>query len=166
MNEYQTTFGSLKDYEKGSLSIINDNPKHYVFSNVFEVAEKSAPYEKVVVAINMEYTIEVLRAEGQSPWFANAHDETAVVMDGVVRVDLVKLDDPDRRVPAGHQGAVRLEGSPGGRKMGYLVCKRGHQALLPAGCAYRFTALETGVILMQTMLGDLSVQKWSEICYQ
>jgi hypothetical protein len=165
MNQYHTAFGSLRNYEKGSIEIVNDNPKHYVFSNVFEVAAKSAAYEKVVVAVNMEYTIEVLRAEGQSPWFANAHDETAVVMDGLVRVELRKLR-PESHVPAGHQGAVRLEGDPEGQKMGYLICKRGHQALLPAGCAYRFTALETGVLLMQTMLGDLSVQKWSEICYQ
>ena len=40
---FHTTFGSLSSYEKGHLEIINDNPKYYVFSNVFEVASKSRP---------------------------------------------------------------------------------------------------------------------------
>ena len=48
--------------------------------------------------------------------------------------------------------------------MGRIRLKRGHQALLPAGCGYRFTATRLGVILQQTMLGELSRQKWNEIC--
>ena len=80
MSEYQTVFASLKDYTKGSLEIVNDNPKHYVFSNVFDVATKSKPYEKVAVAVNVEYVIEAIRAEGVSTWFAAAHDEVVVVM--------------------------------------------------------------------------------------
>jgi len=166
MSEYQTVFGSLKDYSKGSLEIINDNPKYYVFSNVFEVAAKSRPYEKVAVAVNMEYVIEAVRAEGVSPWFAAAHDEFAIVMDGEVRVDLLKLDAPAKVVAPGHQGAVKIEGTPAGRNMGYVVLKRGHQVLLPEGAAYRFTALQTGAMIMQTILGDLTVQKWDQICYQ
>ena len=75
MSEYQTVFASLKDYTKGSLEIVNDNPKYYVFSNVFDVASKSKPYEKVAVAVNVEYVIEAIRAEGVSTWFAAAHDE-------------------------------------------------------------------------------------------
>jgi hypothetical protein len=166
MSEFQTVFGSLNDYQKGELKIINDDPKNYVFSNIFEVASKSKPYEKVVVAINLEYVIEVVRAEGVSDWFAVAHDEFAIVMDGEVRVDLVKLDNPNATVAPDKQGAVKLKGEPVGKKMGYIVCKRGHQALLPAGSAYRFTAQKTGVMMIQTMQGDLSVQKWADICYK
>lgn len=166
MSEFQTVFGSLNDYTKGELKIINDDPKHYVFSNIFDVASKSKPYEKVVVAINLEYVIEAVRAEGVSDWYAVAHDEFAIIMDGEVRIDLVKLDNPNAVVPADKQGAVKVKGEPVGKKMGHIVCKRGHQALLPAGAAYRFTATKTGVMMMQTVLGDLSVQKWAEICYK
>ena len=162
----RTVFGSLKDYIKGDLEIINDNPKYYAFSNVFEVADKSAPYEKVVVALNLGYVLETLRAEGQSPWFAASHDEFAIVLDGEVRVDLVKLAEPDKFVAPDKQGTVRIPGEPVGKKMGYIKASRGHQVLLPKGAAYRFDAQKPGVILMQTILGDLSVQKWSEICYK
>ena len=166
MSEFQTVFGSLNDYTKGELKIINDDPKHYVFSNIFDVASKSKPYEKVVVAINLEYVIEAVRAEGVSDWFAVAHDEFAIIMDGEVRIDLVKLDNPNAVVAPDKQGAVKVKGEPVGKKMGYIVCKRGHQALLPAGAAYRFTATKTGVMMMQTVIGDLSVQKWADICYK
>ena len=93
MAEYQTRFGSLSDYEKGGVTIINDDPKNYVFSNVFEVADKSSPYERVAVAKNFEYVIESVRAEGVSSWYSAAHDEFAVAMDYPVTVELVKLDD-------------------------------------------------------------------------
>ena len=63
MSTFVTRFGSLDQYEKGHIEIINDNPKNYVFSNVFEVAGKSKPYEKVAVAKNLEYVIEAIRAE-------------------------------------------------------------------------------------------------------
>jgi hypothetical protein len=56
-----TVFGSLKDYRKGSIEITQGSPRHYVFSNIFEVAANSAPYEKVVVGKNLEYVIETLR---------------------------------------------------------------------------------------------------------
>ena len=71
MSDYQTVFGSLSNYEKGHIEIINDKPKHYAFSNIFEVAEKSAPYEKVAVAKNLENIIEAIRAEGESEWYTN-----------------------------------------------------------------------------------------------
>jgi hypothetical protein len=48
--------------------------------------------------------------------------------------------------------------------MGYVVLRKGHQALLPAGCAYRFAAGKPGVALVQTVLGELSVEKWADIC--
>jgi hypothetical protein len=48
--------------------------------------------------------------------------------------------------------------------MGHVVLRKGHQAMLPAGCAYRFTARKPGVALVQTILGELSVQKWADVC--
>jgi hypothetical protein len=162
----QTIFGSLNNYMKGDLEIIDDDPKHYAFSNVFEVASKSKPYEKVVVALNMGYVLETLRAEGTSPWFAAAHDEFAIVLDGSVEVSLVKLNDPDSVVAPDKQGSVLVKGEPAGRKMGWVKASRGHQVLLPKGAAYRFSAKAPGVLMMQTILGDLSVQKWAEICYK
>ena len=161
--EFQTVFGSLQDYQKGELEIINDNPKNYAFSNVFDVASRSAAYEKVVVAINLGYVLETLRAEGTSPWFAASHDEFAIVMDGEIEVELLKLDAP--AAPAAKKGAIALTGTPAGRRMGHVKCKRGHQVLLPAGAAYLFKAARPGVILLQTIEGELSKQKWREICY-
>jgi hypothetical protein len=166
MSSFNTVFASLEDYVKGDLEIINDNPKYYAFSNVFDVASRSKPYEKVVVALNLGYVIETLRAEGVSDWFTAAHDEFAIVMDGEVEVELVKLQEPEKIAPPDKQGSVRVPGTPSGKKMGYIKCKRGHQALLPKGAAYRFRATKPGVLLMQTILGELSVQKWAEICYK
>ena len=43
MPEYVTKFGSLNDYEKGTVEVIDGDPKHYAFSNLFEVAANSKP---------------------------------------------------------------------------------------------------------------------------
>src|SRR6185295_19907796 len=89
---YKTTFGSLEHYEKGCVQPIADDVRHYAFSNCFEIASKSKPYEKVVFGQNQIYVLETLRAEGSSPWYTSAHDEFALVMDGEVEVHLVQLD--------------------------------------------------------------------------
>ena len=60
---YQTVFGSLDAYEKGSIEV-NDDLKHYAFSNIFEVAGKSKPFERVAVAKNIEYVAEVTKVDG------------------------------------------------------------------------------------------------------
>jgi hypothetical protein len=163
---FHTTFGALSSYEKGHLEIINDNPKYYVFSNVFEVASKSKPYEKVAVAKNLEYVVECVRAEGTSPWYAASHDEFCVVMDGEVTVEYVKLDDHAAVAPGGKEGTVMLSGEPKGKRMGTIQLKRGHQALLPKSAAYRFVAARPSVMIWQTIKGPLTVEKWGEICYQ
>jgi hypothetical protein len=160
-----TVFGSLSSYVKGDLEILEGDPKHYVFSNVFEVASKAKPYEKVAVALNLGYVIEALRAEGCSEWFAASHDEFAIVMDGHVTVELIQLEEPDVVAPSGVHGTVRVVGTPRGRKMGRIIAGRGHQVLLPKGAAYRFQADRPGVLLLQTILGQLTVQKWRQICY-
>lgn len=162
MTQYQTKFGSLQDYEKGRVEIVDDDPKNYVFSNIFDVASKAAPYERVAVGKNFEYVIEAVRAEGTSGWFAADHDEFALTMDGEIEVHLVKLDKP--AAVAGSQGAILLEGLPEGRKMGRLVLRRGHMGLLPRGSAYRFHADTPAAMMIQTIAGPVTVQKWAEIC--
>jgi hypothetical protein len=162
--QFTTHFASLSNFERGSIEVIKGDAKHYAFSNVFDVASRSAPFEKVVVAKNLEYVIEILRAEGQSEWFAAAHDEFAVALDGYVEVEFLKLDHRVAIAPAATEGTVKAGPNPAGRRMGAIYLKRGHQALLPAGAAYRFKAQQPGVIMLQTLRGELSVEKWGEIC--
>lgn len=166
MSEYKTIFGSLDDYQQGEIELISGDVKHYTFSNIFAVASKSKPYEKVVVGKNLEYVMEAIRAEGTSPWYACSHDEFVIDMDGDITIELVKLADPNSVAPRDREGTVPVHGEPAGKKMGTIKLKRGHQALLPAGAAYRFHSSRPGVLLMQTILGVLSVQKWAEICLQ
>jgi hypothetical protein len=160
-----TQFGSLNDFRKGGVEIIHDDPRNYVFSNVFEVAAGSAPYERVAVAKNLEYVIEACRAEGTSPWFVCAHDEFVLALDGTIEVHLSGLADPDAFAPPDSHGA-RLLGDqmPDGPKMGRIVLKRGHMALLPVRIAYRFQADEPAAMIFQTIQGPLTIERWSEIC--
>lgn len=164
MPQYTTDFGSIDSYQKGGVQVIDDNPKNYVFSNMFEVAAKSRPYERVAIAKNFEYVIETARAEGTSPWWACAHDEFVVCMDGRCEVELVKLDDPDSLVNPDSEGAHRLAGEPVGRKMGRIVLGMGHMAMLPVGSAYRFKADKACTLMLQTIDGPETVHKWAEIC--
>jgi hypothetical protein len=168
MATYRTVFGSLDKYEKGTIEIINDDPKHYVYSNVFEVVARSRPYEKIAIAKNLEYVIEAIRAEGQSRWMSCAHDEFVVVMDGEVDVELIKLAPATKAdaKPDVKGGSVLINGEPEGKKMGRMRLKRGHQALLPQGAAYRFTATRASAMIQQTQKGDLTVEKWGEICFR
>ena len=161
--QYRTWFGSLDSFEKGGVEVIDDNPKNYVFSNMFEVASMSKPYEKIAVGKNIQYVLEVLRAEGTSEWRTAAHDEFALVMDGEVEVHLVKLDDPSV-VPADKSGSIALQGEPKGQRMGHVRATRGHMTLLPVGAAYQFRAVRPGVILLQTIAGDDTQFRWAEIC--
>jgi hypothetical protein len=165
MSRFVTTFGSLAHYERGTIEIINDRAEHYAFSNMFDVAAHSEPYEKVAVAKNLEYVIETIRAEGVSGWMAASHDEFCIVMDGEVEVEFVKLDRPQKVAPEGKDGTVAVSGDPEGRRMGVVRLKRGHQALLPKGVAYRYVARFPSVLIQQTLKGDLTVEKWSAICH-
>ena len=160
--EYRTRFGSLQHYDKGGVEVVNDDARNYVFSNIFEVASRSKPYEKVAVGKNIEYVIEAIRAEGTSGWRAPAQDEFALVMDGEVEIRLLKLD--KAAVPAGAVGSVGLAGTPAGRKMGVVRARRGHMTLLPVGSAYQFHAAKPGVVLLQTMACADTVERWAEIC--
>ncbi len=166
MAQQATVFGSLDDYQQGSAEVISGDVKHYAFSNVYAVAAASEPYEKVVVGKNLEYVLEAIRMEGTSPWYACSHDEFVLNMDGEVEISFVKLDSPDTIAPHSKEGTVLVAGEPVGKKMGIIRLRKGHQAILPRGAAYRFTAAKPGVLLQQTVLGELSVQKWAEICMQ
>jgi len=85
-------------------------------------------------------------------------------MDGEVQIDLVKLEGEQIVPDAEHNGAVLVKGEPKGARMGWMKLKRGHQALLPKNSAYRFQAARPAVIVLQTCKGDLSVERWAEIC--
>ncbi len=161
---YQTRFGSLKSFAKGRVEGIEDDVKHYAFSNCFEIASKSRPYEKVVFGKNQIYVLEVLRSEGTSPWFTCAHDEFVLNMDTDVEVHLIKLDASQTVPDAEKNGAVLVDGPPRGANMGWMKLKRGHQGMLPGNTAYQFRAAQPGVLILQTCLGDLSVEKWADIC--
>jgi mannose-6-phosphate isomerase-like protein (cupin superfamily) len=68
-------------------------------------------------------------------------------------------------VAEGKEGTVKLAGDPKGTNMGWVKCKRGHMALLPKGAAYQFRNTgKPGVLLVQTILGENTVEKWAEIC--
>ena len=161
---YQTVFGSLDRYEKGGVQIIGDDVRHYAFSNCFEIATKARPYEKVVFGQNQIYVLETLRAEGDSRWYTCAHDEFALCMDGEVEIHLIKLDAAQTVSDPEHNGAVLVDGEPQGARMGWLKIGRGHQAMLPKNTAYRFRAAKPAVIVLQTCKGDLSIERWAEIC--
>jgi hypothetical protein len=154
---YRTVFGSLDRYEKGGV-------QNYAFSNCFDIASRSKPYEKVVFGQNQIYVLETLRAEGESPWYTCAHDEFALVMDGEVEINLVKLEGEQLVPDPEHDGAVLVNDTPKGPKMGWMKLKRGHQALLPKNSAYRFKAAKPAVVVLQTCKGDLSIERWAEIC--
>src|ERR1700675_4390645 len=141
MSDYVTRFGSLDSYTKGGVEIIDDDPKHYTFSNIFEVASKAKPYQKIAVAKNIQYVVEVQRAEGTPAGLA-----------------------APSVVPSGTDGSIRLAGKPEGKPMGTVKARRGHLTLLPAGAAYQFQADRPGVILLQTVAGKDTEFRWAEIC--
>ena len=120
---YNTHIGSLDAYEKGVIEL-KDDLRKYAFSNIFEVAGSARPFDRIAVAQNLEYVAEVIRVEGDSPWYAAPHDEFAIVMDGEVTFNFVKLEDD--QVPSHEGGAARLGGKPNGPAMGRVIARRGH----------------------------------------
>ncbi|MGH9055918.1 MAG: hydroxyquinol 1,2-dioxygenase [Acidimicrobiales bacterium] len=159
--DYVTRMGSLHDFTKGGVQIISGDPRHYAFSNIFEVARSSMPWEAVAVAKNMEYVLEVVRAEGQSGWRSSRHDQTALVMDGTATVHLVK---PADEVSGSPSGSFALPGEPPGQTMGRVTASRGHLVLLPARAAYQITSEHPAVLLVQTKRGPDTIERWAEIC--
>ena len=78
---------------------------------------------------------------------------------------LVQLEAEQTVADTEKNGAVLVQGEPRGKKMGWMKLTRGHQGMLPKNTAYQFrVAGDPGVLVVQTCKGDLSVEKWSEIC--
>jgi hypothetical protein len=48
--------------------------------------------------------------------------------------------------------------------MGRISARRGHMVLLPAGRCYRMHAPQPAVILLQTIAGPDTIERWGEIC--
>ena len=161
---YHTQFGSIDRYEKGRVEIIGDDARHYAFSNCFEVAGNARPYEKIVTAINQIYVLETLRAEGESPWYTCAHDEFALCMDGEVEIHLINLDPGQQVQDQEKNGAQLVAGEPKGEKMGWMKLSRGHQGMLPKNTAYQFRSGSPSVVVLQTCKGELSQERWADIC--
>lgn len=159
---YTTRFGSLADYEKGEIDLIDDDPKRYAFSNIFEVAQHAKPYEKVAVGKNRQYVLEAIRAEGTSEWRTAPHDEFALIMDGEVEIRLRKVG-PGDGGPTAKRGSNVLSGEPTGPAMGKVIGRRGHMTLLPVGAAYQFHAERPSVILLQTQDGPDTLYRWADI---
>lgn len=158
---YRTHVGSLDSYEKGLIEL-DDDLRKYAFSNIFEVAGGAAPFERVAVVQNLDYVAEVMRVEGESPWYAAPHDEFALVMDGEVVFNFVKLE--NGQSPTHDGGAVQLGAKPNGPVMGRVTARRGHQVLLPQGAAYQLVSGRPAVAIIQTVDGPVTVKRWSDIC--
>jgi sarcosine oxidase gamma subunit len=162
VTKYKTVFASLDKFEKGGVEVINDDPKNYVFSNMFEVASQSKPWEKVAIARNVEYVLEAIRAEGVSEWRVTPHDEFAIVVDGEVVIEL--LDPESTLVDPTSSGSIAVQGEPKGVVMGKITARRGHLALLPAGKCYRMIADHPSVVILQTVMGPDTIERWAQIC--
>ena len=162
MTMYSTAFASIDNYQKGGLQLLDDDAKRYVFSNIFDVAANSKDYQRTVVAKNLDYTIECIRAAGDSDWYICAHDEFVVAMDYDVEVHFKKVSSdvfPDDE----KDGSVVADAS-NGTFMGKVTLKRGHMALLPENVAYSFKAEKPATLMLQSILGELSEQRWADIC--
>jgi len=158
---YATRLGSLASYEKGGVEVIDDDPKNYAFSNIFEVASLAKPFELVAVGKNFEYVLEAVRVEGTSGWRAAAHDQSALVLDGEVEFTLKTLPE-GHPLPESGSGSVADDAPE--TLMGRVTARRGHLTLLPAGRAYRYASHAPVVLLIQTIAGPDTQFRWAEIC--
>jgi hypothetical protein len=114
--QYTTSFSSIDSYEKGGVQIIDDDLKNFVFSNIYEVTATHKPYERIVVGKNLDYTLEAVRAEGTSPWYACAHDEFVIAMDHNVEVHFMELGDTSK-IDDEQDGSFKLTAQPLGKKI-------------------------------------------------
>src|SRR5256885_17203504 len=113
MVTYVTRFGSLDQYEKGGVEVIDDDPRHYAFSNIFEVASMSKPYEKVTVGKNLEYVLEAIRADGTSEWRGGG-PQGGPPRPGAAGGGRVRRQQDARPPPARAAGSPRARGPGGG----------------------------------------------------
>lgn len=77
-----TVFGSLADYRKGGVQVIDDSAKNCVFSNVFETAANSAPWvdRDFIQRFDSEELMGVFRGM-VSDWTNHGYDPFAAPME-------------------------------------------------------------------------------------
>ena len=93
----------------------------------------------------------------------DAHDEAALVMDGEVEVHLVKPDQP--LVAEGKEGSVKLSGRAEGEEDGLGEdSPRAHGAVAQGRGVSVPQHSEPGVVLLQTIKGENTIERWAEIC--
>ena len=65
LQSYTTRFGSLDDYQKGEIDIIDDDPTRYAFSNMFEVSAgmRSRGFEGARLNLRQERAILLMHQE-------------------------------------------------------------------------------------------------------
>ena len=139
---YTTRFGSLADYEKGEIELIDDDPKHYAFSNIFEVAAQLEALREGRRRQEHASTCSRRSApRARREWRTAPHDEFALVMDGEVEIHLRQARRRAGGPTAGRDGSIALDGRAGRPADGHgHRAGRGHMTLLPAGAAYQFHA--------------------------
>jgi hypothetical protein len=134
MATYTTTFGSLDDYEKGGVEVINDDPRPTSSRTCSRSRATPKPYEKVAVAKNMEYVLETIRAEGTSRVAGHPARRVRARHRRHRRVELLDPTDP-RRPRCGRLD--RVDGEPDGTRMGRSR-RRAGTGVAAAGRCYRF----------------------------
>ena len=148
------------------MQTIADDVKNYAFSNCFDIASKSKPYEKVVFGQNQIYVLETLRAEGTSPWYTCAHDEFALVMDGEVEIHLVKLDGEQTVPDAEHERRRAREGRAEGPEDGLDEA----HARPPGRCCRRTPPTSSAAAKparrssCRPARATCRIERWAEIC--
>src|SRR5262249_59430900 len=120
------------------------------------------PKEKFGGEKILKWVIKGVRGEGTSPCFPLSQDEPPLCRDGKMKVLFLNPKNPP--VPETKEGSVKLTGEPQGQKMGWVKVRRGHMALLPKGSAYQFRSPKPGVLLIQTIQGENTVERWADIC--
>ena len=160
MATYTTAFASLDRYDKGGVEVINDDPKNYVFSNMFDVASAAALGEG---GGGQEHGVRARGRAGRGHLEWRAAPTTSSRWWSTARWWSSCSTRPSRRSTRA-QGSVAVAGEPAGTPMGRITAGRGHMALLPAGRCYRFHAERPGVILLQTIEGPDTVYRWADIC--
>jgi hypothetical protein len=84
-------------------------------------------------------------------------------MDHNVEVHFMELGDTSK-IDDEQDGSFKLTAQPLGKKIGMVTLSRGHMAMLPEKTAYQFRAAKPSTLLLQTILGQESLERWTEIC--
>ena len=106
-----------------------------------------------------------MRAEGESEWFTASHDEFALAMDGEIEIHFHKAVG-DEIVPESVDGTQKRRLTRRtARRWAMSSCVAAIKRSCRREASTSIAARKLGVIMLQTILGDNSVQKWAEICY-